>query len=280
MPAPSSTDSAPPSAPPSAPSYVAFVFKTPSSAPSSADSTNTASSSTYAAFRWSPSQMYGVLASRLTVNPAGFKTSRHSRDAPSSHVPFVGSGNLSLGGRCVLPSSTKGLNGITTASTSVPPGASRDLSWVSSVNGASHLSRTLSKETHSNFPSGRKSRTFASRASADTSSIVVDWTTRSKPLARSARHIGGEASVATTDANEPPLASCVVTSPSPAPTSRSTPLEGAGCVVTSPSAPTSAPTSAPRRSRACSSVSTIIFPLPKIAFASVSDTNFRSCVHA
>ena len=100
--------------------------------------------------------MYGVLANRLHVNPAGFKTFRHSRFAPSSHEPSLGSGNLSLGGRCVLPSSTKGLNGITTASTSVPPGASKDLSCVNSVNGASHRSRTLRSATHSNVPSGRK----------------------------------------------------------------------------------------------------------------------------
>ena len=35
-----------------------------------------------------------------------------------------------------------------------------------------------------------------------------------------------------------------------------------------------------KRSRACASVSTCIFPRPNIALASVRDMNLRNCVHA
>mmetsp|Transcript_12572 Transcript_12572/g.58161 ORF Transcript_12572/g.58161 Transcript_12572/m.58161 type:complete len:200 (+) Transcript_12572:174-773(+) len=167
--------------------------------------------------------MYGTLASRSTLNPAGFKTFSKSKETPFSHVPSVGKDKRSFGGLCVLPSSTNGRNGITTASTKRPtPGLNNALSCDRSVNGVSHLSRTFRSATHSK-PSGCNAVTPASDAIFAMPSIVVDSTTRSNFFCRNRRTIGSEASVATTAAKSPARLSVSVTSPSPAPTSSSTP---------------------------------------------------------
>mmetsp|Transcript_12470 Transcript_12470/g.30109 ORF Transcript_12470/g.30109 Transcript_12470/m.30109 type:complete len:208 (+) Transcript_12470:233-856(+) len=200
--------------------------------------------------------MYGTLAKRSTLNPLGLMTRSHSWFTPFSQVPCVGSPNRSLGGRCVLPSSTKGRKGITTASTRRPePGRSMARSCASKVKGVSQRSSTLSSAMASN-PSGCTC-TPSALAASSTPSTSYAPTTHWNPLAFRRLTMGGLASVATTALKPPPSRSFSVTSPSPAPTSSSTRplLPSARC----PS----------MRSVACSCDSTCMRPRPSIALASV-----------
>mmetsp|Transcript_11287 Transcript_11287/g.40752 ORF Transcript_11287/g.40752 Transcript_11287/m.40752 type:complete len:269 (+) Transcript_11287:197-1003(+) len=224
--------------------------------------------------------MYGTLASLSILNPAGFNTRLHSLLTPSSQPPSDGSGSRSLGGRFELPSSTNGRNGITTARSNRPtPGRNIPRSCESKVNGVSQRSRTL-RSAIASKPSGESRFTFSFRAASNTPETSAAPMTQSKRLSFRRFTIGGDTSVATTASKQPPSRSFSVTSPSPAPTSRSTPPPPPPPHPASPPPPPFDALFLPSRSSTCARESTCIFPLPKIAFASVSDMRFRRYEHA
>mmetsp|Transcript_5977 Transcript_5977/g.22621 ORF Transcript_5977/g.22621 Transcript_5977/m.22621 type:complete len:203 (+) Transcript_5977:108-716(+) len=175
----------------------------------------------YAPCFWSPSEMYGTLATLSNANPHGFNTVSKIAFTPVSQFPFGSRPSFCFGTRWFCPSSTNGRNGTTTANTKTPPSSFKSArSSFRSINGVSHRSSTFRRHTQSNPRNSSAQTTPAAIVASVTVVTSVLSITTSIFFCLSLFTIGAEASVATTTSNSPPFRNVSVTSPSPAPTSR------------------------------------------------------------